>query len=244
MTTSRCALALAVTSLVALGQLASQAPGQTQAPPRTDPPFQGTGPATNTTVVGGGWGGAWGGGYRSSTAAGDAMQGMASAISAQGEANLNNSLAARNLEEAYSRALDNRQKHIETFRWREDSARQIQQQQMAEHRAEMEPWLAKQRLQPLTSAQFDPTSGVVEWPKLCLDPRYDKYRNRLNELFQKRSQYGALSMDEFTEVENLIKDWRGAITADSRTENWPSGPVSQALRFLLSLNRELNAQFG
>jgi hypothetical protein len=239
MNTSR--FALAVAALCALGQMPSTAPGQTQAPPPRDATYGGSAPATNTTVVGGG---GWGGGYHSSTAAGDAMQGMASAISAKGEANLNNSMAARNMEEAYSRALDNRAKHIETYRWREDSAKQIQQQQMAEHRAEMEPWLAKQRLQPLTTAQFDQTSGVVEWPKLCLDPRYDKYRNRLNELFQKRSQYGALSMDEFTEVENLIKDWRGAITADSRTENWPSGPVSQALRFLLSLNRELNAQFG
>lgn len=237
MNTSR--FALAVGLLVAWGQLSSTAPGQ-QAPPPSGPVYQGSAPATNTNIVGGGWGG----GYHSSTAAGDAMQGMASAISAQGEANLNNSLAARNMEEAYSRALDNRQKHIETYRWREDSARQIQQQQIAEHRAEMEPWLAKQKLQPLSYEQYDQTTGAVEWPKLCLDPRYDQYRNRLNELFQKRAQYGALSMDEFTEVENLIKDWRAAITADSRANNWPSGPVSQSLRFLLSLNRELNAQFG
>ncbi len=44
------------------------------------------------------------------------------------------------------------------------------------------------------------------------------------------------------QTEKLIKDWRMAITADSR--KYPSDVVRQALRFLLSLNRGLNEQFG
>lgn len=230
---------LALTSGLAFGQ-ANPPATQTSPPPR-DQTYQGSEPPSNTNFYGGG---GWGGGYHSSTATGDALQGMGAAISAQGQKNLDDSMAARNMEEAYSRALDNRSKRVETYRWREDSAKQRQQQQMAEHRAEMEPWLEKKRLKALTPQQYDQTTGAVSWPMLCKDPKYKDYREKLDALLVKRATYGGLSMDEYMEVEKLIKDFRMAITADSKKYNYPSPPVDQALRFLLSLNRELNEQFG
>lgn len=228
-----------------LGMLALQSPpslGQTvtQPPPQNES-YQGTGPAVNTNVYGGG---GWGGGYRSSTATGDALQGMSSAISAQGQRNLNNSMAARNMTEARSSQIDNQNKYIESYRWRQDSAKQRQQEEIAEMTRKSAPKREKRRLKPLTAQQYNPTTGVVDWPMLCRDPSYDAYRTRLNELLNKRAMYGGLDMQEFMEVEKLIKDWRMAITEDSKTKGYPSNVVNQALRFLLSLNKDLNAQFG
>ncbi|MDA8745417.1 hypothetical protein N9N28_12355 [Rubripirellula amarantea] len=236
-----CRLRLAVAGTLGLLSVPMTASWGQQQPPPTAPTYQGSQPAQNSNVYGGG---GWGGGYHSSTAAGDAMQGMSSAISAQGQKNLNDSLALRNLTAARSSSIDNQVKHTEAYRWREDSAKQRQQQQIAEHRAKMEPWLAKKRLQPLTSQQYDRTSGTVHWPMLCADPAYEAYRKRLDELLAKQADYGALSMEEYMEVEKTIKDWRMAITADSKTKNYPADPVGQALRFLLSLNHGLNEQFG
>jgi hypothetical protein len=216
------------------------ASGQIQGePPAAAPTYGGTQPAENTNVYGGG---GWGGGYHSSTAAGDAMQGMSSAISAQGQKNLNDSMALRNLSAARSSSIDNQVKHTQAYRWRSDTAKQRQQQQIAEHDAKEAPWLAKKRLHPLTPQQYDATTGTVNWPMLCSAEAYTSYRTKLNQLFAKRAQSGALSMDEFMEVEKQIKDWRMAITADRA--KYPSAAVEQALRFLLSLNHDLNEQFG
>ncbi len=232
-----CNATVAATICIALAQPSD---GQTQTqPPPPDPVYQGSQPAVNTNVYGGG---GWGGGYHSSTAAGDALQGMGAAISAQGQANLNNSLALRNVEAARSANIDNQVKYTEAYRWRVDSARERQQQQIAEHRAKMEPWLAKKRLKPLTTEQYNPTTGVVQWPMLCRDPAYASYREKLDELLAKRAQYGGLEMSEFVEVEKQIKDFRMAITADRK--KYPTKAVDQALRFLLSMHHDLNEQFG
>ena len=228
---------LGVFSLAMMPALWVQAQTQT-APPPAAPTYQGTGPAEDTNIYAGG---GWGGGYHSSTAAGSALQGMSSAINAQGQKNLNDSLAARNLTEVRSASIDNQVKHTEAYRWRSDTAKQRQQQQIAELRAKQEPWLAKQRLQPLTPQQYDTTTGTVHWPMLCADPAYTTYRTKLNELLAKRTNM-ALSMEEFMEVEKQIKDWRMAIAADG--SKYPSAAVEQAQRFLLSLNHGLNEQFG
>lgn len=214
---------------------------QTQTmPPPSGSTYPGAGPAVNTNYYGSGWGG----GYRSSTAYGDALQGMSSAISAQGQKNLNDSMAVRNLTEARSSAIDNQNQYIESYRWRKDSAKARQDAEIAERTRQSAAKREKRKLKPLTVQQYDPTTGVVDWPMLCNDSAYDAYRKRLNELLNKQAMYGGLDMQEFMEVENLIKDWRAAITADSKEKGYPSNVVNQSLRFLLSLNKDLNAQFG
>lgn len=216
-------------------------PALAQAPPEPGQPYQGSEPATSSTFVGG-WGGGWGGGYHSSTAAEGYLQGMSSVINAQGQANLNNSMAARNMQEAYNRALDNRVKQVETYRWRRDTALERQREELSARRQQSEARLAKRRLTDLTPSEFDPASGVVNWPALLREPAYDEYRQRLDDLMAKRAQYGALSMQEYTEAVTAIKDWRMAVTAVRK--NYPYNAVGQALRFLLRLDREVDSQMG
>lgn len=216
-------------------------PALAQLPPEQGQPYQGSEPASSSMFVGG-YGGGWGGGYHSSTAAEGYLQGMSSVINAQGQANLNNSMAARNMQEAYNRALDNRVKQVETYRWRRDTALERQRQELSARRQESEARLSKRRLTDLTPNEFDPASGAVNWPALLREPAYDEYRERLDELMAKRAQYGALSMQEYTDAVTTIKDWRMAVTAVRK--NYPYNAVGQALRFLLRLDREVDSQMG
>ncbi|QDT01577.1 hypothetical protein [Adhaeretor mobilis] len=212
--------------------------GQTQPPPSA-PTYQGSAPAENANVYGGG---GWGGGYHSSTAAGSALQGMSSAISAQGQKNLNDSLAARNLTAAASASIDNHTKYVEAQRWRMDSDKQRQQQEVAERQAKARVFNAKRAPHPLTPQQYDQTTGTVGWPMLCRDASYKSYQEKIDELLVKRAKYGSLQMEEFMAVEEQIKEWVAAITSDKN--KYPLPAVKQALSFLHSLHLSLNEQFG
>ncbi|QDU56278.1 hypothetical protein [Aeoliella mucimassa] len=213
------------------------------AQPPSGQPYQGSSPATNNVYAGGGgYGGGWGDGYHSSTAAEGYLRGMGAAISAQGQANLNNSMASRNMQESYNRALDNRVKQVDTYRWRRDTAEARQAQEQYERRQKTEQHLAKVKLKNLSDDQFNVATGEIAWPVLLRDSKWDEYRVPLEKLMSKRASYGALDMDEYTQAAKLIKDWRAAITAVK--DDYPTTAVSAGLRFLLSLNRELDSMMG
>ena len=212
---------------------------QTEPPPRSQT-YEGTAPAQNANFYGGG--GGWGGGYHSSTAVEGALQGMSSAISAQGQKNLNDSLALRNVAAAQDAEIDNYVKYTEAKRWRYDTQKQRREQETAERVAKYKDWHAKIAVQTLTPQQFNQASGTVRWPMVCTDKAYDDYRMKLDELFAKRAKYGAISMEEFTDVEKTVDDWRTAIRADQK--KYPMSAVKQALSFLNSLTKTLNEQFG
>ncbi len=214
----------------------SQALGQ----PQRGQTYQGSAPAGNSSSSY--YGGGYGGGYHSSTAAEGAMRGMGDVVRAQGESNLNNSMAARNMQEAYDRSLDNRVKEVETYRWRRDTALARQKEEIYEMRLKSEKQLAKVRLKPLDPREFNTSSGNIAWPMLLREPVYTEYRETLEHLFSKRATYGGLQMAEFTEATKIIKDWRSKITADKK--NIPKAAMSPALRFLLRLDRELKSNLG
>ncbi|MAT72193.1 MAG: hypothetical protein CMJ58_22020 [Planctomycetaceae bacterium] len=220
--------------------LAVSAGGQTQSePPPSGPTYQGTAPAQGAPVYAGG---GWGGGYHSSTAAGDALQGMSSAISAQGQKNLNDSLAVRNLTAAASSSIDNQVKYTEAQRWRMDTDNQRREEKNAESIAKARAYNAKFARQPLTPQQYDQTTGTVRWPMLCMDASYADYRNKVDQLLAKRAQYGGISMEEFMEVEKQINAWRTQVRADK--DKYPFSAVKQAVSFLNALDFTLNQQFG
>ncbi len=64
---------------------------------------------------GGGYGYGWGGYDDGGTAAGSYLNGMANVVRSAGYANVMNSIAAQNYEQAYSADLDNRLKYTNTY---------------------------------------------------------------------------------------------------------------------------------
>lgn len=173
-----------------------------------------------------------------STAAEGYQRGMASIIQAQGERNLSNSQAAINMQDAYSQALDNSTKSVKTFWEQKDIYNERVQQKNYEIQQQRESYLAKHGLQSLTSAEFDRTTGQVSWPKVLQQSQYDQYRNTLDELLKKRAYAGALTSDDYMAATAASKEWR-AMLAGQKNE-YPSQILSQMIRFVLKVNREIN----
>lgn len=173
-----------------------------------------------------------------STAAEGYQRGMASVINAQGSKNLSDSQAAVNMTDARSNQIDNQVKSVNAYWEKQDIYNQHLQQENYKIEQTRASLLAKNKLQPLTTEEFDSTTGNITWPKVLTQTQYDQYRNELNELFQKRAQQGYLSNTEYAEATQASQAWHKMMAAQSG--QYPKGILDQMLRFLAKLNRELN----
>jgi hypothetical protein len=173
-----------------------------------------------------------------STAAGDAARGMSGIISAQGERNLSNSQAAINLTDARSNQIDNQIKSVNAYWEKKGIYNEHQAEENQEIQRQRNEYMATHRLQSLTPEEFDRATGQVNWLKVLEQPSYTQYRSKLDELFKKRSYQGFLSGDEYLEATNASKQWR-ALLGSQKTE-YPAGILSQMIRFILKLDRELD----
>lgn len=183
----------------------------------------------------------WGGHY-SSTPVEGAQRGMADVIRSQGMNNLANSEAAINLGQARSQNIDNQVKATNAY-WEKKN---IYEQNMAprryEEHQEYQKHRARVQLKPITNKDLDPTTGAIAWQPIHKEARYSEFRDPLDELFARRAQYGELSSDDYLQAKQLIKDFRMAITANKSV--YPEAPLRSSLRFLLKLDRELDANFS
>jgi hypothetical protein len=177
--------------------------------------------------------------YNSASTAGEGYQrGAASVISAAGEASVNASQARINNQDAYSAALDNSTKSVNTFWEQKEIYAQHEQEKLAKITAKRNLYLSKHGLKSLTPEQFDRTTGQVNWPKVLEQKQYDQYRNTLTELFQKRAYNGALTGDEYMQATAASKAWRDLLS--SQKDVYPRPILSQMIRFILGLNREMD----
>jgi hypothetical protein len=173
-----------------------------------------------------------------STAAEGYARGVSGVIQAQGQRNLSNSQAAINMTDARSSQIDNQLKSVNAYWQKQDIYSQHLQQQNYKIEQTRAILLAKNQLQPLTSEEFDSTTGRITWPKVLTQKQYDPYRDTLDKLFQDRAQQGYLSGQEYAEASTASKDWHNMMAAQSNL--YPASILDQMLRFLLKLDRELD----
>jgi hypothetical protein len=173
-----------------------------------------------------------------STAAEGYQRGAASVISAAGEASLNASQARINNEDAYSMAIDNSTKSINAFWEQKEIYNQHLQQKIEQSDMKRSAYLAKHGLGTLTPEEFDRTTGTVTWPKILEQSSYNQYRNTLDQLFKQRAYAGALTGDQYMEAAAASKDWRAMLS--KQRDVYPAPILSQMIRFILKLDRELN----
>jgi len=181
--------------------------------------------------------------YNNSSTAGEGYQrGAAAMISAAGEKNLNDSQARINNQDAYSKAIDNSTKSVNAF-WEQKSIyQQHLQEQLNQTTAKRNFYLENHGLGTLSSEEFDRTSGSINWPKILDQAQYAPYRDTIDKCFKQRAYAGALSGEEYVEASNASKDWRAKIT--SQKNEYPSPILSQMLRFILKVDRELDDNLG
>ncbi len=177
--------------------------------------------------------------YNNASTVGESYQrGAASVIQASGEAAVNASQARINNQDAYSKAIDNSTKSVNAFWEQKDIYNQRLEAELAETTQRRNEYLAKHGLTSLTPAEFDRTTGTINWPKVLEQTQYDPYRSTLDKAFKQRAYAGALTGDEYMQATKANKDWRTLLA--SQKDVYPSGILSQMTRFVLKVNRELN----
>lgn len=177
--------------------------------------------------------------YNSASTAGEGYQrGAASVIQATGQASLDASQARINNQDAYSAAIDNSVKSVNAFWEKKDIYDQRVQEKNYQIAKRRDMLMEKNRLQPLTTQEFDRTTGQITWPKELQQSQYDIYRKQLDELFVKRAKYGALTGDEYMAATAASKQWRTMLNGQRSV--YPLPILSQMVRFVLKLDRELD----
>jgi hypothetical protein len=174
----------------------------------------------------------------SSTYAEGYQRGLGGVISAQGQRNLSNSQAAINMTDARSNQIDNQVKSVNAY-WEKNSIyEQHVQEKLADIDAKRARYEAKHGLQPLTSQQFDRTTGQINWPGVLKQQQYDQYRNKIDAAFKTRAGSGMMTGDDYLASTTAFKDWHAALV--KQKNEYPASILDQLLRFLLALQKNLD----
>jgi hypothetical protein len=197
-------------------------------------PYQPAVPAASTFNGYGGYGG-YGGSYGGGTAAGSAMQGMASVISAQGNYNLATSAAAVNMTQAQRNEIQNRQLWTNTYF-------EMRAANRAATSAERGPPPSQEQIarmaaagvpKPLGSHEVDPVSGQVYWPEILQDNSFAQQRAQVEQLLAKRAQYGRLGASDTNQLGGAIEGLSSTLKQQVRSV--PPQQYVAANSFLKSL---------
>ena len=188
----------------------------------------------------GGGGGYWGwGGGGGGTVAGSYLQGLSSVINAAGQANLANSAAANNWENAYSMDLNNRLQATNTY----FEQRRINRDAVAEERgprvtaAELARFAKEAAPARLTASQLDPVTGEIGWPMPLRAANYDAARKNVDQLFASREMSaGAVGPAGYRRIHDAIEALR--VQFARNISDYPPQVYVEARKFLDSLEYE------
>ncbi len=189
---------------------------QTNSPGSSGPsvPYQPAVPSPTTINASGGWPGYSG----ASTAAGSAMNGMASVISAKGDYNLSTSAAAINMTQAQKQEIQNRQQWTNTYF-------EMRSTNRAARAAERSPRPTMEQLvqraheeapKPLRPNQMDAVNGRLNWPSALQQTSFDAQRQKVDELFATRARYGGLSYADQLAVRQTVESMFGELKTQIR----------------------------
>ena len=197
------------------------------------------------------WGGGWGGGYGgfgggwASTAQQGADMGLASVVRAQGYANLKNSEAAKNWEEAKTMEMQNRLRWTETY----FEMRKVNREKRADEAGppithEQAISLAKMKAPTrLQSTQLDPVTGHIEYPLILTQDIYKQYRDRLDSLFANRAASGgSIRYEDFKAIQTTVSQFVEAL--QKHVSEYAAGDYGRARNFLDSLANEARSPAG
>jgi hypothetical protein len=170
-----------------------------------------------------------------STAAGSAMNGMASVISASGDAALSASAAAINLEQAAALDIQNRQAATNAYF-------DMRATNRAARAAERGPGLSMEQLakiahdgvpKPLDNTQFNPVSGQLNWPGPLQHEAFATRRTEVDRLMTQHAHYGSLSYADQTKLKNSVNSMFKDLKA--HINSMPSADYISAKSFLNSV---------
>jgi hypothetical protein len=188
------------------------------------------------------WGGGWGGTYvdnRASTPAESYARGSADVIRSKGMANVMNSEAAINVEEARSANMDNRMKWTDTYfgmREKNKSYREAERKPRAS-REDLYRWAKEGTPDRPTESDLDPLTGAISWPRGLQLSALEKERQEMDELFQERAKTGgSTQLDTVNEIRETAESMKA--TLKKHIKDMPSSDYLASTKFLDGLDYE------
>ena len=181
----------------------------------------------------------------SSTAQQGAQMGLAAVVRSQGYANLQNSEAAKNWEDAKTLNMQNRARWTETYfdmrkTNRSERAEAAGTPVTPEQAIRMAKAAAPQRL---GSTRLDPVTGHIEYPLVLTADIYKEYRDRLDSLFARlAASGGSIRYDDFMAIQDAVNQFTDALKA--HVSEYAAGDYGQARNFLNSLAHEARMPAG
>lgn len=166
------------------------------------------------------WGGGmWGFQAHASTAAEGAARGVADVMQAAGAANLMNSAAMINVEQARSQYIDNRLKGTKTYF-------EMKQYNKDYRKANEKPRPTSEQLfrlakdatpKKMNPQELDPVTGQISWPEALKTDDFSKSRAELEALYAQRAEAsGKLNMEQFTAIRASIAAMRDTLKGKAR----------------------------
>jgi len=184
-----------------------------------------------------GHGPGWGGySYHASTAGEGYMRGMSDVIRSQGMRNLMNSEAAKNMEDARTKYIDNRLRGTQTyFEMKRVNKEYKDATQKPRPTSEQLFRLAKQSVpKTLTPSELDPVTGKVAWPAALQQPGFQSYRQQVDQLLAARVENnGKLNLQQSQAAVRAISDMQ--IELKRRIQDIPPQVFGQTNAFLKRL---------
>ena len=182
--------------------------------------------------------------HHASTAGEGAARGMADVIRSAGAANLMNSEAAINMQEAQKRNIENHLQYTQTYFQMKTINQQYRDAQRKPPPTQQQAIRLSQGRMPdrLPANKIDPLTGELVWPLgLRMDSLKDD-RDRLDAIYAERADKGFLSPDQYIEV----KQRTGAMADELRKYGTQLGGNAsiEARKFLESLAYEAGFQAG
>jgi hypothetical protein len=159
------------------------------------------------------------------------QHGYADVVRSYGMANLLNSQAANQIEQARKQYIDNQvkatQSYFEMRRYMKEERRTMQPSPLS-----MEQYVRLARVEapePLSTTQLDPLTGTVSWPAPLRQPAYDAYRRRIDRLLQDRASGYVV----YGEVQAACQEFLDKLKAD--IEKFQANDYVVARKFIDSL---------
>jgi hypothetical protein len=183
------------------------------------------------------WGGFGMGGFgHASTAAQGAMQGMSDVVRAAGAANLMNSAAAINVEEARSKNIDNHLKGTKTYFEMKQYNKDYRNANKAPRPTSEQLFRLAKDATPkgLDPSQLDPVTGQIQWPEVLLSDDFNEYRQSLETLYGEwANASGKINFSQFQEIQKSSKAMQNVLKG--KLSDMPPQVFSQANAFLKRL---------
>jgi hypothetical protein len=194
-----------------------------------------------------GYGNPWGYGsgyHHASTYEEGVQRGMADIIRSKGAANLMNSEAMKNVEDARRKYIDNRVHGTEKYFEMRSINKRAREAERGP-RPSMEDvirYSSTRKPNRLSPSELDPLTGDITWPGVLRDSQYEQDRKKLEDLYSARAFSGFLSGDQLMQVDSSIKSILGELGKNVKV--YPPTSWTQAKSFLESLQYESRLQPG